>query len=35
MPEAPDLPVTWDLRGEHRTRETFGQPHPLDFPGGG
>jgi hypothetical protein len=23
----------WMLRGEHRTRETFGRPHPDDFPG--
>jgi hypothetical protein len=29
---APD-PV-WELRGEPRTRATFGQPHPADFPGG-
>lgn len=24
----------WELRGEPRTRATFGQPHPDDFPGG-
>jgi hypothetical protein len=24
----------WELRGELRTRETFSQPHPDDFPGG-
>lgn len=24
----------WELRGEPRTRETFGQAHPDDFPGG-
>lgn len=23
----------WILRGEQRTRETFGQPHPDDYPG--
>lgn len=23
----------WNLRGSPRTRETFGQPHPDDFPG--
>jgi len=26
--------LTWNVRGEPRTRDTFGQPHPLDFPGG-
>jgi hypothetical protein len=26
--------VTWSVRGEPRTRETFGRPHPDDFPGG-
>ena len=25
----------WTLRGEPRTRETFGLPHPDDFPGRG
>jgi hypothetical protein len=25
--------VRWELRGERRTRETFGQPHPNDYPG--
>lgn len=24
----------WSLRGEPRTRATFGLPHPQDFPGG-
>lgn len=24
----------WTVRGEVRTRETFGRPHPDDFPGG-
>jgi len=24
----------WEVRGEARTRETFGRPHPGDFPGG-
>lgn len=24
----------WNLRGEPRTRETFGQPHPGDYQGG-
>ena len=24
----------WEVRGEARTRETFGHPHPADFPGG-
>jgi hypothetical protein len=24
----------WEVRGELRTRETFGRPHPADFPGG-
>lgn len=24
----------WTVRGEQRTRETFGQPHPDDYPGG-
>jgi len=23
----------WKVRGEHRTRETFGRPHRDDFPG--
>jgi hypothetical protein len=23
----------WKLRGEQRTRETFGQPHPADYKG--
>ena len=23
----------WTLRGEHRARETFGRPHPGDYPG--
>jgi hypothetical protein len=23
----------WAVRGQQRTRETFGQPHPRDFPG--
>lgn len=23
----------WSLRGEHRTRGTFGRPHPGDYPG--
>jgi hypothetical protein len=23
----------WTVRGEVRTRETFGQPHPGDYPG--
>ena len=23
----------WRVRGQQRTRETFGQPHPRDFPG--
>lgn len=23
----------WELRGEPRTRATFGQPHPADYPG--
>jgi len=23
----------WTLRGEQRTRETFGRPHPGDYPG--
>jgi hypothetical protein len=23
----------WRVRGEQRTRQTFGQPHPRDFPG--
>lgn len=23
----------WELRGEQRTRETFGQPHPADYQG--
>jgi hypothetical protein len=23
----------WEVRGERRTRETFGYPHPADFPG--
>ena len=26
--------VMWSVRGEPRTRATFGLPHPLDFPGG-
>jgi hypothetical protein len=26
--------LTWSVRGEPRTRETFSAPHPLDFPGG-
>jgi len=26
--------LTWNVRGEPRARDTFGQPHPLDFPGG-
>lgn len=26
--------VTWNVRGEPRTRATFGLPHPMDFPGG-
>ena len=26
--------ITWNVRGEPRTRATFGQPHPGDFPGG-
>ena len=25
----------WIVRGEERTRATFGQPHPDDFPGAG
>jgi hypothetical protein len=25
----------WELRGEPRTRKTFGQPHPEDFTGKG
>lgn len=25
--------LRWMLRGEQRTRETFGRPHPGDFPG--
>lgn len=29
---APD--PMWELRGEPRTRATFGRPHPGDFPGG-
>ena len=24
----------WELRGEHRTRETFADPHPDDYKGG-
>jgi hypothetical protein len=28
----PDL--MWSVRGEPRSRETFGRPHPDDFPGG-
>lgn len=23
----------WELRGERRTRETFGRPHPADYKG--
>lgn len=23
----------WTVRGEQRTRETYGQPHPDDYPG--
>ena len=26
--------ITWSVRGEPRTRATFGDPHPGDFPGG-
>lgn len=26
--------ITWNVRGEPRTRATFSQPHPADFPGG-
>lgn len=36
-PAAPELTgeqVRWSVRGEPRTRATFGQPHPGDFPGG-
>jgi hypothetical protein len=36
--ERPDLAelkaLRWELRGEPRTRETFGLPHPDDYPGG-
>jgi hypothetical protein len=26
--------LRWELRGERRTRETFGDPHPDDYTGG-
>lgn len=26
--------LTWNVRGEPRTRATFAAPHPADFPGG-
>lgn len=36
--DSPDLAeleaLRWELRGEPRTRETFGLPHPDDYPGG-
>lgn len=31
----PLLAHRWMLRGEARTRQTFGQPHPADYPGRG
>jgi hypothetical protein len=30
---AAEPPERWRVRGEQRTRETFGAPHPRDFPG--
>jgi hypothetical protein len=30
----PGYDPRWSVRGEPRTRATFGQPHPADFPGG-
>lgn len=27
-------PVRWVVRGQERTRQTFADPHPADFPGG-
>jgi hypothetical protein len=38
LPYAPLADVEakrWELRGEQRTRETFGQPHPADYKGRG
>ena len=36
--DSPDLAeleaARWTVRGEPRNRETFGQPHPDDYPGG-
>lgn len=33
-PSAAELEAKrWTVRGEQRTRDTFGQPHPGDFPG--
>lgn len=35
-PSAAELEAKrWTVRGERRTPETFGQPHPDDFPGRG
>lgn len=31
---APEDDPMWSVRGETRTRQTFAQPHPDDFPGG-
>jgi hypothetical protein len=28
------MAVSWTVRGQRRTRATFGQPHPRDYPGG-
>ena len=37
-PDGPDLAeveaLRWELRGQQRTRQTFGQPHPDDYEGG-
>lgn len=30
----PAVADRWKLRGEPRTRQTFGRPHPADYPGG-
>lgn len=32
--DAPNEETSWSVRGEPRTRATFGHPHPGDFTGG-
>jgi hypothetical protein len=33
-PRVTQQQIMWSVRGEPRTRQTFADPHPLDYPGG-